>query len=118
MRSAGRVPNNANLDCACPNGRYHNGDPIPLDLTYCGMRVCGTDGNVYECWTSDQWEQTGLTCGAGACSCASGAHLDGTPIQTAHTECHIEVCGGGNSWFTCETSGWQAVAGSYCTMGP
>ncbi|WP_428264768.1 peptidoglycan DD-metalloendopeptidase family protein [Haliangium sp.] len=110
------TPNSANLNCTCYSGKYHNGDDIPPSLTYCGMRVCGMDGNVYECRTSNQWEQTGLTCGGGACSCPFGAHLDGTPISTQHTECHFEVCGGGNTWYTCETSGWSAVGGSYCTM--
>ncbi len=111
-------PNPADLDCSCPNGKYHNGDTIPTELTYCGMRVCGMDGNVWECRTSNAWEQTGLTCGAGNCSCANGSHLDGTKILTQHTECHFQVCGGGNTWYTCEPEGWSAVSGSYCTMGP
>ncbi|MCA9705310.1 MAG: hypothetical protein KDK70_05645 [Myxococcales bacterium] len=110
-------PNAANDTCSCANGKYHNGDDIPAESTYCGMRVCGMDGNVYECRSSNAWEQTGLTCGSGACSCPNGAHLDGTPIPTQHTECHVEVCGGGNTWYTCESGGWQAVSGSYCTMG-
>ncbi|WP_428263976.1 hypothetical protein [Haliangium sp.] len=110
------TPNSADLGCTCYSGKYHNGDNIPPSLTYCGMRVCGMDGNVYECRTSNQWEQTGLTCGSGACSCPFGAHLDGTPIATQHTECHFQVCGGGNTWYTCESGGWQSVSGSYCTM--
>lgn len=112
------APNPASTDCSCASGKYHNGDDIPPGATYCGFRVCGMDGNVWECNTTNNWTPTGLTCGAGACSCPSGAHLDGTDILTQHTECHMQVCGGGNTWYTCESGGWDAVDGSYCTMGP
>nr|MCH9681616.1 hypothetical protein [Deltaproteobacteria bacterium] len=110
-------PNGANTDCSCGGGKYHNGDDIPASATYCGMRVCGLDGNVWECSTANAWQQTGLQCGSGACSCPWGSHLDGTSIPVEHTECNVEVCGGGNTWFTCESGGWEAVSGSYCTMG-
>lgn len=110
-------PNPANTSCSCASGKYHNGDDIPPGDTYCGMRVCGMDDNVYECDTSNAWQPTGLTCGTGACSCPWGSHLDGTSIPEQHTECHVQVCGGGNTWFTCEAGGWDAVDGSYCTMG-
>lgn len=110
-------PNGADLDCTCASGSYHNGDSIPPSLTYCGMRVCGEDGQVYECTTANAWEGTGLGCGQGDCSCPNGAHLDTTPIDSAQTECHFQVCGGGNQWYTCGSGGWEGVAGSYCTMG-
>lgn len=110
-------PNSADLDCTCGAGGYHNGDPIPTSLTYCGLRVCGQDGQIYECTTADAWQPTGITCGQGECSCPGGSHQDSTPIATAHTECHVQVCGGDSQWYTCEAGGWQGVSGSTCTMG-
>jgi hypothetical protein len=101
--------------CSCANGAYKNGTPIPQSLTYCGFRTCGSDNNLYECGTGNQWLNTGVACG-GACSCANGAHLNGTVISAANTSCHMEVCGGGNTFYECMGTSWSAVSGSYCRM--
>ncbi|QSQ19447.1 hypothetical protein JY651_29500 [Pyxidicoccus parkwayensis] len=101
--------------CSCANGAYKNGNPIPQSLTYCGFRTCGSDNNLYECTTTNQWVNTGVACG-GSCSCANGAHLNGTLINAADTSCHMEVCGGSNTFYECLGTSWSAVSGSYCRM--
>ncbi|MCY1015761.1 hypothetical protein [Pyxidicoccus sp. MSG2] len=101
--------------CSCANGAYKNGTPIPQSLTYCGFRTCGSDNNLYECGTGNQWLNTGVACG-GSCSCANGSHINGTTISAANTSCHMEVCGGGNTFYECMGTSWSAVSGSYCRM--
>ncbi|WP_147468287.1 hypothetical protein [Corallococcus interemptor] len=101
--------------CSCANGRYKNGNLIPQSLTYCGFRTCGSDNLLYECGTGNQWVNTTVACG-GSCACANGAHLNGTVISASDTSCHMEVCGGGNTFYECVGTSWSAVAGSTCRM--
>lgn len=102
--------------CSCAQGRYHNGEIIPTELTYCGFSVCGMDDNVYTCGEGDVWVQTGQTCGARECQCAHGRHQDGTLIDADNTECGFRVCGMSDTWWSCEPQGWVESPQTACSM--
>lgn len=102
--------------CSCDQGIYHNGDPIPPSQTFCGMRVCGLDDNIYEC-TSGGWSSVaGLSCGQNQCSCAQGIDYKGNPIDPAHTECNVRTCGLDNQFYDCQGAGWTPT-GESCPIG-
>jgi hypothetical protein len=96
--------------CSCFSGISYWGEAIAASQTYCGMRVCGTDNQLYECQPGG-WQ--GLGSYGCNCRCENGADRAGQAIDADHTYCGFVVCGTDLQKYQCTASGWQGM-GVYC----
>lgn len=77
------------LDCRCDGGLDSQGNPIDAADTYCGLQVCGTDFQAWQC-TASGWTATHAACGGGNFTCppigwsnSCGEQQSGVPQQLA-----------------------------------
>ncbi|KYF80330.1 hypothetical protein BE11_16775 [Sorangium cellulosum] len=93
--------------CACRDGYYYNGEPIPVDDTRCDTFVCGRDLIAYHCvdlGANDNWRSfPGNMCGD--LSCTGAGTFCGADVVNGEPAALYECPGAGQipvEWKICE----------------